>query len=288
MDGFLNIYKPTGMTSFDVIRFLRKQTGIKKIGHIGTLDPLAEGVLVVAIGQATKLIEFMMAHDKKYEAEILLGKKSTTYDSQGEISEVSSQKPSKVAVLKTINSFVGKIEQIPPIYSALKVNGKCAYERARAGEKIKMKKREINVYSIALEGYIYPIVKLKVHCGTGTYIRSLANDIGEQLGVGGYLVSLKRTAVDSFLDSTSCTIEDMRIHGVAKYLLPIDRGILGLEHVILTRQEYKDLANGMFVKKEMLKSVAICAAIFNNTLVGIIEKANVENFIKFKKQINLS
>lgn len=288
MNGFLNIYKPKGMTSFDVIRFLRKQTGIKKMGHIGTLDPAAEGVLVVAIKQATKLIEFMMNHDKKYEAGILLGKKSTTYDSEGEILDVSSQKPSRKKVEEIVKTFVGKIEQVPPIYSALKIDGKRAYECARAGEEIEMKKRKITIYSIDLESYDYPTIKLKVHCGTGTYIRSLANDIGKKLGTGAYLSSLKRTSIDSFSDNNSCTLEDIKEEGVEKYILPMKRGVSGLSQIVLTQQEYVELGHGRFIEKEMPKGVAICAAIFNNDLVGIIERADSNKFIKFKKQIDLS
>ncbi|MCD6109596.1 tRNA pseudouridine(55) synthase TruB [bacterium] len=288
MDGLINIYKPKGMTSFDVIRFLRKQTGIKKIGHIGTLDPSATGVLVIAIGQATKLIEFMMDHDKKYEAEILLGKRSSTYDSEGEILEGDSQKPSNARVSKVINSFIGKTEQVPPVYSALKMGGKPAYKRARAGEEIKMKKRKIIIYSIDLEDYSYPLIKLKIYCGTGTYIRSLANDIGEKLGVGAYLSSLTRTSVGNFSNNRSFTLEEIEKNGVEKYLLPIGRAVVDMEHVILTEREYSKLRNGMIIEKKLPKGIDICAAIFNNNLVGIIEKTDVKNFIKFKKQISLA
>ena len=288
MDGFLNIYKPKGITSFDVIRFLRRKSGIKKMGHIGTLDPAAEGVLVVAIGQATKLIEFMMDHDKKYMAEILLGKKSNTYDSEGEITELSSQKPSEKEILKVLKSFLGKIEQIPPAYSAIKISGKRAYDLARAGKEVEMKKRNVVVHSIEMSDYNYPIVVLLIHCGTGTYIRSIANDLGEKLGVGAYLHSLKRTAVDNFTVDESCNMDEIEKNGIEKYIIPIERGVSEISKIHITQQEYTELQNGRFVKKEMPKGVAICAAIFNNTLVGIVENAKDEQLIKFKKQIHLN
>jgi tRNA pseudouridine55 synthase len=284
MNGFLNIYKPKGMSSFDVIRFLRKQIGIKKMGHIGTLDPAAEGVLVVALEQATKLIEFMMDHDKKYEAEITLGKKSNTYDSEGEIIKVSSQKPKEEEIEKIVKTFVGEIDQAPPIFSALKIDGERAYKRARAGEKIEMKKRKVVVNSIEIIEYKYPILKLNIHCGKGTYIRSIAHDIGEELEVGAYLSFLKRTAIDTFIVEKSHTLEDIEENGIEDYLLPIRRGASGLSQMVVTHLEYEVLKNGGFVKKEMPKDVAICAAIFNNDLVGIIEKAKEKNSIKFKKQ----
>lgn len=287
MDGFVNIYKPKGITSFDVIRFLRKQIGVRKIGHIGTLDPAAEGVLVVAIGQATKLIEFMMDHDKKYRAIITLGKKSTTYDGEGEISNVSNQKIVLKEIEKVVNSFVGEIRQVPPIFSALKIDGKRAYKRARAGEEIEMKERKVKIYSIDIINYKYPNLELEIYCGKGTYIRSIANDIGEKLKIGAYLSYLKRTAIDNFLIKNSHTFEDIEINGVVKYLLPIKRGVAHLYHINLTHQEYKILKNGGFVEKKIPKDIAICAAIFNNDLVGIIEKARGKNLIKFKKQFIL-
>lgn len=284
MNGFLNIYKPKGMSSFDVIRFLRKQTGIKKMGHIGTLDPAAEGVLVVALEQATKLIEFMMDHDKKYEAEITLGKKSNTYDAEGEIVKVSSQKPKEEEIEKIVKTFVGEIDQAPPVYSALKIDGERAYKRARAGEEIEMKKRKVQVHSIEIIEYKYPVLKLNIHCGKGTYIRSIAHDIGEKLEVGAYLSFLKRTAIDTFIVEKSHTLEDIEENGIEDYLLPIRRGASALSQVVVTHFEYEVLKNGGFVKKEIPKDVAICAAIFNNDLVGIIEKAKEKNSIKFKKQ----
>ena len=285
MNGFLNVYKPKGLTSFDVIRFLRKETGIRKIGHIGTLDPAAEGVMVFALNQATKLIEFMMGHYKTYEAEITLGKKSTTYDSEGELTDVCNQKVSIENIEKVVSEFVGEIEQTPPIFSAIKINGERAYKKARAGEAVEMKKRKVNVYSIKIISYDYPVLRLLIHCGSGTYIRSIAHDIGNKLKVGAYLSKLVRIAIDNFRIEESCRLDDIKENGFEKYLLPLKRGVYNMKSILLTQQEYDNLKYGRFIQKELLKGVDIYSAIFNNKLVGIVERVGSTRNIKFKKQI---
>lgn len=286
MNGFLIIYKPSGITSFDVIRFVRSIKNVK-MGHIGTLDPLAEGVLVVALGQATKLIEYMMDHTKSYIAEITLGKESTTYDAEGDLTSINDKQPSKEQVLAVINDFTGDLTQVPPVFSALKIKGKSAYKRVRAGEEITMKKRPITIYEHVLESYRYPIIRVSVKCGTGTYIRSLAHDMGARLGTGGYLSYLQRIAIDTFTIDRSCSLEQLKEQGIEPFLLPLIRGIGDMPSKTITAQEYEKLKNGAFVQGTLPKNVAICAAIFNNDLVGIMEPASTKNHIKFKKHINV-
>lgn len=286
MNGFLIIYKPSGITSFDVIRFVRSIKNVK-MGHIGTLDPLAEGVLVVALGQATKLIEYMMDHTKSYIAEITLGKESTTYDAEGDLTSINDKQPSKEEVLAVINDFTGDLTQVPPVFSALKIKGKSAYKRVRAGEEITMKKRPITIYEHVLESYRYPIIRVSVKCGTGTYIRSLAHDMGARLGTGGYLSYLQRIAIDTFTIDRSCSLEQLKEQGIEPFLLPLIRGIGDMPSKTITAQEYEKLKNGAFVQGTLPKNVAICAAIFNNDLVGIMEPASTKNHIKFKKHINV-
>lgn len=286
MNGFLIIYKPSGITSFDVIRFVRSIKNVK-MGHIGTLDPLAEGVLVVALGQATKLIEYMMDHTKSYIAEITLGKESTTYDAEGDLTSINDKQPSKEQVLAVINDFTGDLTQVPPVFSALKIKGKSAYKRVRAGEEITMKKRPITIYEHILESYRYPIIRVSVKCGTGTYIRSLAHDMGARLGTGGYLSYLQRIAIDTFTIDRSCSLEQLKEQGIEHFLLPLIRGIGDMPSKTITAQEYEKLKNGAFVQGTLPKNVAICAAIFNNDLVGIMEPASTKNHIKFKKHINV-
>ena len=208
-EGIHGIYKDKGMTSHDVIALLRKKTGIKKIGHAGTLDPLAEGVLVVAIGKEyTKQIAIQVQKEKEYIAEVMFGYTSTTDDNEGKKVMVQHDKiPDKEDIEHIIKEYVGKIKQVPPLFSAIKVKGKRAYKAARAGEKIKLEAREVLVKEIEIIKYTWPILKIRVVTGSGVYIRSLARDIGDDLGVGGYLDSLQRTRVGEYLAKDAIHIE---------------------------------------------------------------------------------
>ncbi len=200
MQGIYPIYKPKGPTSHDIIDKLRKITGVKKIGHAGTLDPMAEGVLIVAIGREyTKKIHTYVVAEKEYEAEILLGKTSDTLDIEGEIREKKVEKiPSLEEIKTTLNSFTGKIKQTPPIYSAVKVQGKPAYKLARKGKIPRLKPREVEIKEIDLLSYSYPLLKINVTTGSGVYIRSLAQGIGEKLSTGALLSSLIRKRVGKY------------------------------------------------------------------------------------------
>jgi len=201
--GIVAIYKPKGPTSFDVIYKLRKLTGIRKIGHAGTLDPLASGVLVVGIGRkATKKLHESVEAEKEYVATVRFGMESTTDDEGGEKTEVKYKKrPTRREVEKILSKFHGKILQQPPVFSAIKVGGKRAYKLARKGEKVKLKKRLVEVKEIKLIKYKWPLLKIKVVSGPGFYVRSLARDIGRRLKVGGYLAELERTRVGHFKKS---------------------------------------------------------------------------------------
>ena len=199
MFGFVNIYKPKGLTSFDVVAYLRKITKIKQIGHTGTLDPFAQGVLPVCIGKSARLIEYL-ADDKEYLASVQFGKTTTTYDLEGDVVQTFDKKVSFDEIKKALKSFEGEIEQIPPIYSAIKVNGKKLYDYARQGQKVEIKPRKVfisEITPIEFEEELQ-IVKIKVRCSKGTYIRSIANDLGNKLGCGGYLCELIRTLAGSF------------------------------------------------------------------------------------------
>jgi tRNA pseudouridine55 synthase len=195
--GFLLINKPAGITSHDVVDKLREITGIRKIGHAGTLDPFAKGLLILAVGREfTKQLSVFQKKDKEYIATLKLGAESDTFDRDGKIVERKVKKiPRKEEVDKVLKSFVGEIEQFPPIFSAKKIKGKKLYELARKGIKFKVKPEKVKIYEILILKYKFPYLKIKVECSSGTYIRSLANDIGKKLSCGAYLESLIRTKI---------------------------------------------------------------------------------------------
>ena len=196
--GIINVYKEKGFTSFDVVAKLRGILRTKKIGHTGTLDPDAEGVLPVCIGRATKVCDILTDKDKVYEAVMLLGVETDTQDTSGEILRERPLEASEDAVREAILSFVGDYAQVPPMYSALKVNGKKLYELAREGKTIERKARNVQILSIEILEMNLPRVRMSVHCSKGTYIRTLCNDIGEKLGCGGCMEKLLRTKVGVF------------------------------------------------------------------------------------------
>ena len=210
MEGIFAVNKPVGITSHDVIYKLRRQTGVKRIGHAGTLDPLASGVLVVAIGREfTKQLDKIVKSEKEYIAEIFLGQTSTTDDMEGDKKIVNQAlMPSLEDIKQTIQMFVGKIKQIPPIYSALKIKGKPAYKYARQGGTLVLEARDVEIKNIELLDYKYPALKLKITCGKGVYMRSLARDIGEKLKTGAYMKSLVRTRVGDFKIENAVKLED--------------------------------------------------------------------------------
>jgi len=199
MFGFLNVYKPKGMTSHDVVNSLRRITGVKQIGHTGTLDPFAEGVLPLGIGKATKLFEYL-EDDKAYKGIIQLGQSTTTYDTEGEIVNVSDKTVSLNEIEFVLNQFRGIIEQKPPIYSAIKIKGKKLYEYARSGIEVEVQPRQVTVSKLNMLNYNPELKQLEVYveCSKGTYIRSLANDIGDKLGTYGHLTKLVRVKAGRF------------------------------------------------------------------------------------------
>jgi tRNA pseudouridine55 synthase len=224
VNDILLIDKPKGWTSFDVVAkvrgTLRAKTGNKKIkvGHAGTLDPFATGLLLLLVGSETKNQDSYTKKDKEYLATIKLGEVSTTGDPEGEISkwpvEVVTQ-PSKKFILETLDKFIGKIEQVPPVYSAIKIDGQRAYALARKGKAVEMKPRSVNIDDITMLSYDFPILELRIKCSSGTYIRSLAEDIGRALNTGAYLTELKRSKIGDFdlrdARSVEATIKALQI-----------------------------------------------------------------------------
>lgn len=210
MFGFLNVYKPRGKTSHDVVSILRKITGIKQIGHTGTLDPFAEGVLPICIGKATRLIEYLK-DDKAYIATIQFGTSTTTYDIEGVIVHASDKKISIDELKNQLKNFEGFIEQIPPVYSAIKMNGKKLYEYARDGKDIDIKPRQVSINEIRILNFdkTCQTAEIYIECSKGTYIRSIANDLGMQLGVYGHLSKLIRVKAGDFNIEKSNKLENL-------------------------------------------------------------------------------
>ena len=198
ISGVLVIDKPVGMTSHQVVQAIREGTGLRRVGHTGTLDPRASGVLVVLIGPAVRLSEYVSASDKRYQAIIRLGERTNTYDGDGEVVNRSPVNITTEEIEDTLKNFEGTVEQMPPAYSAKRINGQKAYELAREGEEVELEPKEIDVYHLELLEWDSPEAIIDVFCSSGTYVRSLANDLGEMLGTGGHLVGLRRTKSGEF------------------------------------------------------------------------------------------
>lgn len=277
--GFLNIYKPVGMTSHDVVAKLRRITGIKQIGHTGTLDPFAEGVLPVCIGKATRLIEYL-DDDKEYLATIKFGAATTTYDREGEITFSSDKKISAHDVENTLKSFEGEILQLPPIYSAIKVKGKKLYEYAREGKEVDIQPRRVTVESIELKSFDAEKQQAEVliQCSKGTYIRSIANDLGKTLGCGGHLIKLVRTRAGRFRVENSVPLED--IDSLENLINPVE--ILNYPKIIVNSNDIEYIRNGRALKNQNFEHGTIVLLIYNNNVICAVGVAD-NNLIKLKK-----
>lgn len=248
MDGVINVFKNTGMTSFDVVRVIKKTLGEKKVGHTGTLDPEASGVLPICVGKATKIIDYIMDSDKVYEVEFKLGIKTTTYDLEGEI--IEQKDPSSLInseISKAIFSFEREYSQVPPMYSALKQNGVRLYELARQGIEVERQGRLISIYKIEDVEINNPYVKMKVTCSKGTYIRSLCFDIGEILGVGATMTKLKRSKTSKFTEEEAINISDITLDNIKNYIISIDDALDNYEKLIISNNFSKLLINGVKV-----------------------------------------
>ncbi len=213
MDQVLLIDKPKGWTSFDVVgktrSLLRQETGQKvKVGHAGTLDPLATGLLIVLVGKATKRQDRLMKQDKVYEVVMKLGQTSTTADEEGEKTVVSDHQPTQEEVTKAIQQFTGQISQVPPAYSAIKIDGQRAYKLARAGKEVKIEPRQVTIHEITNVVYDYPLISFTANVSSGTYIRSLVTDIGEALGTGAYMTDLRRTSIGKYLVADAKAVDN--------------------------------------------------------------------------------
>ena len=261
--GIINVYKEAGYTSFDVVARLRGILKIKKIGHTGTLDPDATGVLPVCVGKATKLCDMLTDKDKVYECVMQLGIETDTYDMSGRILNRKSVDVTEEQVKNALDSFVGDIMQVPPMYSALKVNGKKLYELARAGKEVERKPRPVKVFSIDVISMELPLVTIRVHCGKGTYIRSICHDVGQLLGCGCAMKSLVRTKVSMFDISDAHTLDEIqrivKAGNIDCIMMPIDHAFegMGTVFVVPTEDAIKHAINGAPIPDTLVFAEAV-------------------------------
>lgn len=277
--GFLNIYKPVGMTSHDVVSVLRRVTKIKQIGHTGTLDPFAEGVLPICIGKATRLIEYLQ-DNKEYLATVQFGAATNTFDLDGEKVFTSDKKVSRDDIKEGLKSFEGEIFQLPPIFSAIKVKGKKLYEYARKGEEVEIQPRKVVIENIELKNFDeeFQQAQILLKCSKGTYIRSIANDLGKNLGCGGYLIKLIRTQAGKFRVENSVQLD--RIDVESNLINPFD--ILNLPKIAVDNDDLARIKNGMPIYKTCDKIGNFVSLIYNDVEICAVGIADGEK-IKLKK-----
>ena len=258
MDGVLNIFKNKKMTSFDVVRKVKKIAHEKKVGHTGTLDPEATGVLPVCLGKATKIIDYIMNDDKSYYVSFKLGVVTTTYDMEGEIIEEHFiQDITEQQIIKAIDNFRGEYLQVPPMYSALKKDGVRLYELARKGIEVEREGRKVNIIYIKNITIELPIVSMEVTCSKGTYIRSLCYDIGKYLNVGATVTELKRTRTSNFLEGDSINIEDLDENNINQYIIPIKEALSNYPSMTVDKKFQKLLTNGVKVCDKTINNNSI-------------------------------
>ncbi len=245
MFGLLNIDKPAGMTSRDVVNQVQRLVKPHKAGHAGTLDPLATGVLVVAIGQATRLIEYVQRMSKTYLAKFLLGKSSDTEDIEGNVIEVASAAvPARQQIHDVVPQFLGTICQTPPAYSALKVGGQRAYELARRGQEVELAPRPVEIHVLEIVRYDYPELEMRVHCGSGTYIRSLGRDLARALGTEAVMSSLRREAIGVFSVQSAIAVDSLTLPSIEACLLSPAIAVSQMPQTVVSPAEQARLTRG--------------------------------------------
>ena len=270
MNGVINIIKNTGMTSFDVVARVRKITKEKKVGHTGTLDPEASGVLPICLGKATKIIDYMMENEKAYRVSFKLGIVTDTYDLEGKIiREKDASNVGKEEIIRVISNFIGNIKQVPPMYSALKQNGVKLYELARKGIEVKREARDITIYKIENID-IQDEICMDVYCSKGTYIRSLCFDIGEELGVGATMTKLCRIKNGNFTLENGLNIDDLNEQNVKQRIISIEEALCRFDKIVVNNKFTKLLVNGVRVyDKRLCKDI-----IKNNKLYRVYDDLN--------------
>jgi tRNA pseudouridine55 synthase len=260
LSGILNVDKPPDMTSHDVVDAVRRVSGQRRVGHAGTLDPMATGVLLVCLGQATRVAEYLMAGRKRYRASVVLGSTTDTYDAEGETTSSGGRTDFEQAEIEAaLAGLLGPIDQVPPVYSALKQGGESLHRRARRGEQVEVEPRRVEIDEIQLLDWQQPVLILEIACSPGTYIRSLAHDLGQRLGSGAHLGALVRLASGRFTleEATSLErLEEAFRHGQEdQYLLPLDEALLDWPAIVVDSDEKQRLVQGQPIPALVSKPV---------------------------------
>ncbi len=246
--GWMVFDKPIGMTSNDLLFRIKRILHPTKIGHAGTLDPMASGVLPVAFGSATRTIEFVMDGEKEYEFTVLFGQKTTTDDAEGEVIQTTEKIPSLNEIQSVLPFFIGKIKQIPPIYSAIKINGKRAYDLARSGQKVDIKEREIEIYDLKMIDFDGRKARFRVQCSKGTYVRSLGRDIAEKIGSLGHIIYLRRIKCGPFKEKDTILLEKLEKIGYKKALFPLSTVLGDISDLALGEHAVDKIRHGVRIK----------------------------------------
>ena len=285
--GFFNIDKPIGVTSMDVVRKIRKEINSKKIGHGVTLDPLATGVLPIAIGNATRLLEYVLNHSKTYIAEIEIGKTSNTYDSEGDFSNQKSYDHITKSIINVeLNNFKGIINQTPPIFSAIKKDGVRMYQLARQGIDVKIPSRQVEIKALELKKYNPPYLTIKINCSKGFYVRSFAHELGNKIGTGAYLKSLNRIVCgDMFIENSvplNLLIEQLKHKDYSNLITNFDTVLSHMPKENLTEEESIKLKSGQKILHNHSISQNELLRVFdhNDVFFGIAEFIHTENILK--------
>lgn len=287
ISGVLVIDKPIGLTSHDVVQIVRKGTNIRRAGHTGTLDPRASGVLVILIGPAVRLSEFVSASDKRYQAVIRLGQTTDTYDADGHVTSTSSVDITEEQFENALKQFIGEIDQVPPPYSAVKVKGRKAYEMAREGEEVILQPRKIQVYNLDLLEWAPPEAVIDVYCSSGTYVRSLAHDMGEALGCGAHLVGLRRTKSGRFTLRDAVPLRKLREtfdNGTwYQYLIPAAEALSDWPAIELSQTQVEDVRHGHRIPADPKKGKMVRGISEQGELVALLELDTTTNEWQPKK-----
>ncbi len=279
MFGLLNLDKPAGMTSRDVVNRVQRLIKPHKVGHAGTLDPLATGVLVVAVGPATRLIEYVQQMEKTYRGTFLLGRTSDTEDVEGQMAELpDAAVPTEEQIRSALPQFLGTIQQRPPAFSALKVAGQRAYDLARRGEAVELAARPVEIHAIDVLRYAYPELELRVRCGSGTYIRSLGRDLARAVGTDAVMAALRREAIGPFAVEDSLQVDELSREAIEERLQPAALAVSQMASVVVGPQEIARLSQGQAIRGLIpCESTEIAAMDGAGRLVAILVRADSEH-----------